>query len=116
VRSRTYYCRTQKCDPRAFMFTDSGTCSWGKRSAIQVKQTVSDMALEVLAQQARTRSRRTREPFDEALEAVLATEAGRQLRKLSEGPHRHESAHQWQEDLPRKRANERKWTRRKERR
>jgi hypothetical protein len=98
------------------MVMDSGTRSWGKGSAIQENQTVSDVALEVLTRQARTHSKRTGEPFEEALEAVLATEAGRQLRKLHEGPHRYESAQQWQEDLPRKRANERRNTRRKERR
>jgi hypothetical protein len=98
------------------MVMDSGTRSWGKGSAIQENQTVSDVALEVLTRQARTHSKRTGEPFEEALEAVLSTEAGRHLRKLSEGPHRHESAQQWQEDLPRKRANERRNTRRKERR
>jgi hypothetical protein len=74
---------------------------------MQENQRVSDMALEVLARQASTRSKRTGEPFEEGLEAVLATEAGRQLRELSEGPHRYESAHQWQEDLPRKRTEER---------
>ena len=83
---------------------------------MQEDQTVSDMALEVLTRQARTHSKRTGEPFEKALGAVLATEAGQELRKLSEGPHRHESTQQWQEDLPRKRANERRRTRRKERR
>jgi hypothetical protein len=83
---------------------------------MQENQRVSDMALEVLARQASTRSKRTGEPFEEGLEAVLATEAGRQLRELSEGPHRYESAHQWQEDLPRKRTEERRQTRREERR
>jgi hypothetical protein len=83
---------------------------------MQEKQRVSDMALEVLARQASTRSNRIGEPFEEALEAVLETEAGRRLRELSEGPHRYESAHQWQQDLPQKRAKERRQTRREERR
>jgi hypothetical protein len=83
---------------------------------MQENQRVSDMALEVLARQATVRSERTGEPFAEVLEAVLHTEAGRRLKELSEGPHRCESAHQWQEDLPRKRAKERRQTRREERR
>jgi hypothetical protein len=83
---------------------------------MQENQRVSDMALEVLARQATVRSERTGEPFAEVLEAVLQTEAGRRLKKLCEGPHRYESAHQWQAELPRKRAKERRQTRREERR
>jgi cellobiose-specific phosphotransferase system component IIA len=83
---------------------------------MQQAQRVSDMALEVLARQASARSNRIGEPFEEALEAVLETEAGRRLRELSEGPHRYESAHQWQQDLAQKRAKERRQTRREERR
>jgi hypothetical protein len=65
------------------------------------------MADEVLARQARARAERTGEPFEEALKAVRNTEAGRQLEELREGPHRHEKANQWQEDMPRERAEER---------
>jgi hypothetical protein len=65
------------------------------------------MADEVLARQARERARRTGEPFEEALEAVRKTEAGRQLEELRKGPHRHERADQWQEDMPRERTQER---------
>jgi hypothetical protein len=83
---------------------------------MQQDQRVSGMALEVLARQASARSNRIGEPFEEALEAVLETEAGRRLRELSEGPHRYESAHQWQQELPQKRAKERRQTRREERR
>lgn len=83
---------------------------------MQENQRVSDMALEVLARQASILSRRTGEPFEAALEAVLHTQAGRRLRELGEGPYRDESAHQWQEDLPRNRAEERKQVRREERR
>jgi hypothetical protein len=53
-------------------------------------QRVGAMADEVLARQARARAERTGESFEEALEAVRNTEAGRQLEELSEGPHRHE--------------------------
>jgi hypothetical protein len=83
---------------------------------MQENQTVSDMALEVLTRQASTLSKHTEEPSEEALKDVLHTEAGRQLRKLSEGPYRDQSAQQWQEELPRKRAKERKQTRHEERR
>ena len=79
---------------------------------MQENQTVSDMALDVLARQATVRSEQTGEPFAEVLEAVLYTEAGRRLRELSEGPHRYELAHQWQEELPSKRAEKRRQTRR----
>jgi hypothetical protein len=70
-------------------------------------QRVGAMADEVLARQARARAERTGEPFEEALKAVRNTEAGRQLEELREGPHRHEKANQWQEDMPRERAEER---------
>jgi ketosteroid isomerase-like protein len=42
-------------------------------------QRVDEMAEEVLACQARGRTRRSGEPFEEALKTVLETEAGRQL-------------------------------------
>ena len=71
------------------------------------KQSVAEMAKEVLARQARARAERTGEPFEEALEAVRKTEAGRQLEELGEGPHRDERANQWQEDMARERAEER---------
>jgi hypothetical protein len=71
-------------------------------------QRVSEMAVDVLARQAGIRAKRTGEPFQEALEAVLETEAGRQLRELRDGPHRDERAEDWQKDLVRERAQERK--------
>jgi hypothetical protein len=76
-------------------------------NAVRKKQKVANMADEVLARQARARAERTGEPFDEALKAVLETEAGRQLGELREGPHGHEKADQWQEGLARERAEER---------
>ncbi len=75
--------------------------------AVRKKQKVADMADEVLSRQARARAERTGEPFDEALKAVLETEAGRQLGELRQGPHGHERADQWQEELARERAQER---------
>ena len=73
-------------------------------------QRVADMAVEVLTRQAEARAERTGEPFEGALKAVLETEAGRQLEELRDGPHHDESAKRWQEDLPRKRTEERSKT------
>jgi hypothetical protein len=71
------------------------------------KQRVANMADEVLARQARDYAKRTGESFEEALEAVLETEAGRQLGELRDGPHGDERAERWQEDLRQERAEER---------
>jgi len=65
------------------------------------------MVEAVLSTQAQTRAKRTREPLEEALDAVLETEAGRQLVALRDGPHRHDGAREWQESLCRERAEER---------
>ena len=70
-------------------------------------QRVAQMVDEVLARQARARAKRTGEPFEEALKAVRETEAGRQLEELSGGPHRHERADHWQEEMSRERTDER---------
>lgn len=71
------------------------------------KQRVAQMADEVLARQARERAKRTGESFEEALKAVGKTEAGRQLEELGEGPHGHERADHWQEEMSRERTDER---------
>ena len=71
------------------------------------EQTVSEMAEEVLSRQARAHAQRTAQSLAEALEVVLKTPAGRQLEELGEGPHRHERAERWQEDLRQERAEER---------
>jgi len=70
-------------------------------------QNVSDMANEVLARQAKVRAERTGEPLEEARDAVLKTEAGRQLRNLREGSYRDERAGEWQEGMAQERAEER---------
>jgi hypothetical protein len=70
-------------------------------------QRVSDMAVEVLERQARAQARQTGEPFEDALERVLKTEAGRQLKELRDGPHSGTRAFQWQGDLTWKRRRER---------
>ena len=71
------------------------------------EHTVSDMANEVLVRQAKARAKQTGETLEEALAAVLETEAGSQLRDLREGAHRDEKADEWQEGVARERSEER---------
>ena len=52
-------------------------------------QTVSEMAREVLARQAKSLARGSRRSLEEASRAVSDTEAGRRLRDLANGEHRH---------------------------
>lgn len=73
------------------------------------------MTTEVLARQADARAERTGESLEGALKAVLETEAGRRLKELRDGEHRDERADQWQSNLPRGRAEERKQGRLEER-
>jgi hypothetical protein len=87
----------------------------GKERVMRKNQRVAELADEVLARQARDRARRTGEPFDRALEAVLGTEAGRQLEELRDGPHGEEEAQAWQEGLAEERAEERREERRRRR-
>jgi hypothetical protein len=65
------------------------------------------MVDEILAPQARARAARTGERLEEALAAILETEAGRRLRKLREGPHGAARASDWQEEIARAREEER---------
>ncbi len=65
------------------------------------------MVGEVLARQAVARARRTGESLEEALAAVLGTEAGRQLQELRDGPHGYKRADEWQANVARERAEER---------
>jgi hypothetical protein len=74
------------------------------------------MATEVLARQAGVRAKRSGESLEEALRAVLQTEAGRRLELLRDGDHRDERAEQWQPSLLRERAEERKLARLREER
>lgn len=78
------------------------------------EQRVSNMMTAVLKRQAEAWAKRTGEPLAEALEAVLKTDAGRQLGELRDEAYRDEGAKQWQESLPQMRAKERKRTRREE--
>jgi hypothetical protein len=70
-------------------------------------QTVAEMANEVLLRQAKSRADRSGEPIEEAMENVLASEAGKQLRELRDGPHGEEGVEEWQVGMVRKRAQQR---------
>jgi hypothetical protein len=70
-------------------------------------QSVAEMANEVLTRQAKTRAARRGEPIEEAMEAVVDTEAGRQLVELRDGPHGEEGVEETQVEAARERAKER---------
>jgi hypothetical protein len=74
---------------------------------VQRDQTVSQMAEEVLLRQAMAVSHRSGYSLEDAREAVLETEAGRQLRDLANGEHGHENARTWQASVFWERAEER---------
>jgi len=82
---------------------------------MQENQSVTEMATEVLARQAGARAKRSGESLEEALKGVLQTQAGRLLGELREEGHRNERAEQWQSNLQRKRAEERRQVRLEER-
>jgi hypothetical protein len=67
-----------------------------EEKSIQQDQTVSQMAQEVLMRQAKALARRSGRSLEDARQAVSHTEAGRQLRDLAQGEHRHEKAQDWQ--------------------
>jgi len=54
------------------------------------------MAEEVLMRQAKGLARRSRQSLEDARKAVSDTEAGRQLKGLANGEHRHKKAKAWQ--------------------
>ena len=70
-------------------------------------RSVEEMANEVLMRQAKARADRTGESIEEAMEAVLNTEAGKRLRELRDGPHGEEGVQESQVDAARERARER---------
>jgi hypothetical protein len=78
-----------------------------EESTVSDNRSVEEMANEVLMRQAKARAERTGEPIEEALEAVLKTEAGAQLRELRDVPHDEESVEEWQVGMARERAEER---------
>jgi hypothetical protein len=74
---------------------------------VQQDQTVSEMAEEVLLSQAKALVQRSGHSLEDARQAVSDTEAGRQLRDLAQGEHRHERARDWQVSVFGGRAEER---------
>jgi predicted component of type VI protein secretion system len=78
-----------------------------EESTLSDDRSVEKMAHEVLMRQAKARVDRTGESIEEALEAVLNTEAGAQLRELRDLPHDEGSVEEWQVGMARERAQER---------
>jgi hypothetical protein len=78
-----------------------------KEKSVQQDQSVSQMAQEVLLRQAKVLSQRSGYSLEDARQAVSETEAGRQLRNLASGEHRHEKAQAWQANVFWDRAEER---------
>jgi len=74
---------------------------------VREDQSLAQMANEVLMRQAKVRADRSGEPIASSMEAVLNTEAGKQLRELRDGPHSEESVEQAQVSVARDRAQER---------
>jgi hypothetical protein len=74
---------------------------------VQQDQTVSKMAQEALMRQVRALAHSSGHSLEDARQAVVDTEAGRQLRDLANGEHRHEKAKQWQASVFWERAEER---------
>ena len=63
---------------------------------MQRDQTVSQMAEEALMRQAKAMARKSGRSLEDARQAVSDTEAGRQLKDLAMGEHRHKKASEWQ--------------------
>jgi hypothetical protein len=74
---------------------------------VQQHQSASEMAEEVLERQAMALAHRSGHSLEDARQAVSDTEAGRQLRDLAQGEHRHERARDWQGSIFWGRAEER---------
>ena len=74
---------------------------------MQQDQSVSEMAEEALMRQAKALAHRSGHSLEDAHQAVSDTEAGRQLRNLAQGEHRHEKAQGWQTSVFWVRAEER---------
>jgi hypothetical protein len=78
-----------------------------ERSIVREDQSIAEMANEVLMRQAKRQADRRGVPIEEAMEAVLDTEAGKQLRELRDGPHGEESVEEAQVSAAREQAQER---------
>jgi hypothetical protein len=74
---------------------------------VQRDQAVSEMAEEVLLRQGLRLAHRSGASLEDAIQAVSDTEAGRQLKGLAQGEHRHEKASEWQASVFWGRAEER---------
>jgi hypothetical protein len=78
-----------------------------EENSVQEDQSVSQMAQEVLMRQAKLMAKRSGQSLEEARQTVSDTEAGRQLRELASGEHRHEKADHWQASVFWERAEQR---------
>jgi hypothetical protein len=78
-----------------------------ERSTVREDQSLAQMANEVLMRKAKVWAELSGEPIEEAMEAVLNTEAGKQLKELRDGPHSEESLKEAQVGVARERAKER---------
>jgi hypothetical protein len=76
-------------------------------NSVQQHQSVQEMAEEVIMRQAKALAHRSGHSLKDARQAVSDTEAGRQLRDLANGEHRHEKAKEWQASVFWDRAEER---------
>jgi hypothetical protein len=65
------------------------------------------MAQEALLRQAKALAQSSGHSMEDARQAVVYTQAGRQLRDLAQGEHRHQKAKQWQASVFWERAEER---------
>ena len=74
---------------------------------MQREQSVWQMAEEVLMRQAKDVAHRSGQSLEDARQGVSDTEAGRQLKNLANGEHRHEKAKNWQVGVFWDRAEER---------
>jgi hypothetical protein len=80
---------------------------WMSERTMSDDRSVEEMANEVLMRQAKARVDRTGESIEEAMEAVLDTEASKQLRELRDVARDEESVEEWQVNMARERAEER---------
>ena len=78
-----------------------------EEASVRGDQKVLEMAQEDLLRQAEALAHGRGYSLEEAKEAVADTEAGRQLRELADGEHRHERARAWQASVYWGRAEER---------
>jgi hypothetical protein len=74
---------------------------------VQQDQSVSQMAQQALMRQVRALAQSSGHSLEDARRAVVDTEAGRQLRDLAQGEHRHQKAKQWQASVFWERAEQR---------